>query len=59
MNIYFVREKVSRGQVRVLHVLFRYQIVDLFTKELLLQLFTDFQASLNVREPSVSTMRMY
>lgn len=59
MNIHFVREKVSFGQVRVLHVLFRYQIVDLFTKGLLLQLFTDFQATLNVQEPFVSTTRVY
>ncbi|XP_021753820.1 uncharacterized protein LOC110719224 [Chenopodium quinoa] len=34
MDIHFVREKVSRGQVRVLHVPSRYQIADIFTKGL-------------------------
>lgn len=34
MDIHFVREKVARGQVRVLHVPSRYQIADIFTKGL-------------------------
>ncbi|RZC09046.1 Retrovirus-related Pol polyprotein from transposon RE2 [Glycine soja] len=33
MDIHFVREKVSRGQVRILHVPSRYQIADIFTKK--------------------------
>ena len=32
MDIHFVREKVARGQVCVLHVPSRYQIADIFTK---------------------------
>jgi len=32
MDIHFVREKVARGQVRVLHVPSKYQIADIFTK---------------------------
>ncbi|KAK4340832.1 hypothetical protein RND71_039333 [Anisodus tanguticus] len=34
MNIHFVREKVVRGQVHVLHMPSKYQIVDIFTKSL-------------------------
>ena len=49
MDIHFVREKVARGQVRVLHVPSRYQIADIFTKGLPLVLFEDFRDSLSVR----------
>jgi len=59
MDIHFVREKVARGQVRVLHVPSRYQIADIFTKGLLLQLFHDFRDSLNIRQPPVSTTEVY
>jgi hypothetical protein len=59
MDIHFVREKVARGQVRVLHVPSRYQIVDIFTKGLPLQLFDDFRNSLNIRPPPVSTTGVY
>jgi hypothetical protein len=55
MDIHFVREKVARSQVRVLHVPSRYQIADIFTKGLPLQLFDDFRYSLNIRQPLVST----
>ena len=54
MYIHFVREKVARGQVRVLHVPSRYQIVDIFTKGLPLVLFEDFRASLSVHKPPAS-----
>ena len=59
MDIHFVREKVARGQVRVLHVPSRYQIADIFTKGLPLQLFHDYRDSLNIRQPPVSTMGVY
>ncbi|CAJ2649804.1 unnamed protein product [Trifolium pratense] len=59
MDIHFVREKVARGQVRVLHVPSRYQIADIFTKGLPLQLFEDFRDSLNIRQPPVSTTGVY
>ncbi|KAJ9536884.1 hypothetical protein OSB04_029617 [Centaurea solstitialis] len=59
MDIHFVREKVARGQVRVLHVPSRYQIADIFTKGLPLQLFDDFRDSLNVRQPPVLTKGVY
>jgi hypothetical protein len=55
MDIFFVREKVARGQVRVLHVPSRYQIADIFTKGLPLVLFQDFRDSLSIREPPAST----
>jgi len=42
-------------QRRVLHVSSCYQIADIFNKGLPRILFEDFQASLNVREPPVST----
>ncbi|KAK4358278.1 hypothetical protein RND71_023888 [Anisodus tanguticus] len=55
MEIHFVREKVARGQVRVLHVPSRYQIADIFTKGLPRILFDDFRASLSVLGPPAST----
>lgn len=55
MDIHFVREKVARGEVRVLHVPSRYQIADVFTKGLPLVLFEDFRNSLSVRKPPAST----
>jgi hypothetical protein len=41
INIYFVREKVALGQVRVLHVPSIAPFVDIFTKWLANQPFTD------------------
>ncbi|XP_047323293.1 uncharacterized mitochondrial protein AtMg00810-like [Impatiens glandulifera] len=55
MDIHFVREKVQRGEVRVLHVSSRYQIADIFTKGLPKILFDDFRASLSVCKAPVST----
>ena len=55
MDIHFVREKVARGQVRVLHVPSHYQIADIFTKGLPLVLFEDFRDSLSVRRSPAST----
>ncbi|XP_057719171.1 uncharacterized mitochondrial protein AtMg00810-like [Arachis stenosperma] len=58
MDIHFVRKKVARGQVRVLHVPLRYQIVDICTKGLPLVLFKDFRDNLNIQRPPASTARM-
>jgi len=55
MDIHFVRDKVAKGQVRVLHVPSRCQIAEIFTKGFPLQLFDDFRDSLNIRQPPVST----
>lgn len=55
MDIHFVREKVQKGEVRVLHVPSRYQIADIFTKGLPRVLFDDFRDSLSVRQPPAKT----
>ncbi|XP_050909345.1 uncharacterized mitochondrial protein AtMg00810-like [Lathyrus oleraceus] len=55
MDIHFVREKVARGQICVLHVPSCNQIADIFTKGLPLILFQDFRDSLSVRQPPAST----
>ena len=49
IDIHFVREKVQRGQIRVLHVPSRYQLADIFTKGLPSVLFRDFRSSLSIR----------
>ncbi|XP_071699006.1 uncharacterized mitochondrial protein AtMg00810-like [Rutidosis leptorrhynchoides] len=55
LDIHFVREKVSRGQVRILHVPTRFQIADIFTKGLPRLLFEEFRSSLRILEPIAST----
>ncbi|KAK1604337.1 hypothetical protein QYE76_028010 [Lolium multiflorum] len=55
IDIHFVREKVSLGEVRVLHVPSSHQFADVMTKGLPSQLFLDFRSSLNVREPPAGT----
>ena len=55
LDIHFVREKVQRGQVRVLHVPSRHQVADIFTKGLPKFLFDDFRSSLSIRPPPAST----
>ncbi|XP_015057486.2 homeobox-leucine zipper protein HDG11-like [Solanum pennellii] len=52
---HFVRKKVARGQVRVLHVPSRYHNADIFTRALPLVLFEDFRDSLSIRRPPAST----
>ena len=59
MYIHFVGKKVAGGQVRVLHVPSHYQIADIFTKGLPLQLFHDFRDSLNIHQPPISTTGVY
>ncbi|KAL3641175.1 hypothetical protein CASFOL_016143 [Castilleja foliolosa] len=48
LDIHFVREKVRRGLVRVIHVPSRYQVADIFTKGLPRILFLDFRSSLSI-----------
>nr|GEX87938.1 ribonuclease H-like domain-containing protein [Tanacetum cinerariifolium] len=57
IDIHFVRDLVTDGHVRVLHVPSRYQYVDIFTKGLPSALFEDFRSSLSVRLPPVRTAR--
>nr|GFC31962.1 ribonuclease H-like domain-containing protein [Tanacetum cinerariifolium] len=49
IDIHFVWDLVSTGQVRVLHVLSRFQYADIFTKSLPSALFDEFRDSLSVR----------
>jgi hypothetical protein len=48
IDLHFVRDKVSLGEVKVLHVPSASQFVDIFTKGLPRALFEDFRSSLNV-----------
>ncbi|GKE36202.1 ribonuclease H-like domain-containing protein [Tanacetum coccineum] len=59
IDIHFVRDYVTSGQVRVLHVPSRFQYADIFTKGLPSALFCDFRTSLNVRSPPVTTVGEY
>nr|GEU41280.1 ribonuclease H-like domain-containing protein [Tanacetum cinerariifolium] len=58
-DIHFVRDMVIAGQVRALHVHFRYQYADIFTKGLSSALFEEFQSSLSVRPPLTPTAGAY
>nr|GEY11733.1 ribonuclease H-like domain-containing protein [Tanacetum cinerariifolium] len=59
IDIYFVRDMVTIGLVRVLHVPSRFQYVDIFTKGLPSALFEKFRSSLSVRHLSAPTARAY
>lgn len=59
VDIHFVREKVSLGQVRVLHVPSAHQFADIMTKGLPVQLFQNFRSSLCVRNLHASTAGGY
>ncbi|XP_057543283.1 uncharacterized mitochondrial protein AtMg00810-like [Amaranthus tricolor] len=59
MDIHFVREKVAKGEVRVLHVPSGYQIANIFTKGLPRVLFDDFRTSLSVRDSPTTTVGAY
>jgi hypothetical protein len=48
IDIHFVREKVSLGQVRVLHVPSTHQYADIMTKGLSSQMFSEFRSNLCV-----------
>nr|GEW47460.1 ribonuclease H-like domain-containing protein [Tanacetum cinerariifolium] len=59
IDIHFVRDMVTAGQVRVVHVPSRYQYADIFTKGLPSALFEEFRSSLSVRPPPDPTARAY
>ncbi|XP_071728023.1 secreted RxLR effector protein 161-like [Rutidosis leptorrhynchoides] len=52
-----VAETFAQGQVRVLHVLSRYQFADIFTKGLPFAPFDEFRSSLSVRSTLAPTAR--
>nr|GEV25010.1 putative ribonuclease H-like domain-containing protein [Tanacetum cinerariifolium] len=56
IDVYFVCDLVSTGQVWVLHVPSRYQYANIFAKGLPLTLFDEFQSSLSVRSPPALTV---
>ncbi|GJT75050.1 ribonuclease H-like domain-containing protein, partial [Tanacetum coccineum] len=55
IDIYFVRDLVTTGHIRVLHVPSRYQYADIFTKGLPTALFDEFRDSLSVRSSPAQT----
>ncbi|GJV20274.1 ribonuclease H-like domain-containing protein [Tanacetum coccineum] len=59
IDIHYVRDMVTTGQVRVLHVPSRFQYADIFTKGLPSALFEDFRSSLSVRPPPAPTPGAY
>ncbi|GJT56611.1 ribonuclease H-like domain-containing protein [Tanacetum coccineum] len=59
IDIHFVRDMVTAGQVRVLHVPSRYQYADIFTKGLPSALFEEFRFSLSVHPPPAPTTGAY
>nr|GEV26867.1 ribonuclease H-like domain-containing protein [Tanacetum cinerariifolium] len=59
IDIHFVCDLVTAGQVRVFHVPSRYQYVDIFTKGLPSALFEDFRSSLSVCLPPARTAGAY
>ncbi|GKA50803.1 ribonuclease H-like domain-containing protein [Tanacetum coccineum] len=58
-DIHFVRDMVTAGEVRVLHVPSRYQYLDIFTKGLPSALFEEFRSSLSVHPLPAQTARAY
>ncbi|GKB69622.1 ribonuclease H-like domain-containing protein [Tanacetum coccineum] len=59
IDIHFVRDMVTAGEVRVLHVPSRYQYANIFTKGLPSALFEEFRSSLSVYPPPVLTAGAY
>ncbi|XP_071694369.1 uncharacterized mitochondrial protein AtMg00810-like [Rutidosis leptorrhynchoides] len=55
IDIHFVRDLVTQGQVRILHVPSRYQFADIFTKGLPYALFDEFRSSLSIRHTPAPT----
>ncbi|GKD79655.1 ribonuclease H-like domain-containing protein [Tanacetum coccineum] len=55
IDIHFVRDLVAADHIRVLHVPFRYQYADVFTKGLPTVLFDEFRSSLSVRSSPAQT----
>nr|GEY35191.1 ribonuclease H-like domain-containing protein [Tanacetum cinerariifolium] len=59
IDIHFVRDLVATGQVRVLHVPYRFQYADIFTNGLPSTLFDEFRDSLSVRCTPARTVGEY
>jgi hypothetical protein len=50
VDLHFVRDKVTTGDVRVLHVPTTSQYADIFTKGLPSMVFTKFRTSMNISQ---------
>jgi hypothetical protein len=48
IDLHFVRDKVTIGEVHILHVLMTSQFIDIFTKGLPSPLFSELRSSLNL-----------
>jgi hypothetical protein len=48
IDLHFVRERVTTGDIRVLNVPITLQFADIFTKGLPSSVFADFRSSLNI-----------
>nr|GEX83003.1 NBS-containing resistance-like protein [Tanacetum cinerariifolium] len=59
IDIHFVRDMVTAGQVRVLHVPSRYQYADIFTRGLPSTLFEEFRSSLSIQHSPTPTRGAY
>ncbi|GJY20094.1 ribonuclease H-like domain-containing protein [Tanacetum coccineum] len=59
IDIHFVRDMVTVGQVRVQHVPSRFQYANIFTKGLPSALFEEFRSSLSIRPPPAPTAGAY
>ncbi|GJR27971.1 ribonuclease H-like domain-containing protein [Tanacetum coccineum] len=59
IDIHFVRDMVTAGQVKVLHVPSRYQYPNIFTKGLPSTLFEEFRSNLSVRPSPALTAGAY
>nr|GFB69018.1 hypothetical protein [Tanacetum cinerariifolium] len=55
INIYFVTDLVAAGHMRILHVPFRYQLANIFTKSIPPALFAEFCDNLSVRSTPAPT----
>ncbi|XP_023751748.1 uncharacterized mitochondrial protein AtMg00810-like [Lactuca sativa] len=58
IDIYFVRERVAIGHVRVLHIPSAHQFAYIFTKGIPTQLFLDFRHNLNICKLHAQTERV-
>ncbi|GKB71355.1 ribonuclease H-like domain-containing protein [Tanacetum coccineum] len=59
IDIHFMRDMVTAGQVRVLNVPPRFQYANIFTKRLPSALFEEFQSSLSVWPPLAPIARVW
>ncbi|GKD31772.1 ribonuclease H-like domain-containing protein [Tanacetum coccineum] len=59
IDIHFVRDMVTAGKVRVLHVPSHFQYADIFIKGLPSALFEEFRSNLSVRPPPAPTAGAY